>query len=158
MNPRDTAIEALEKRGVFKGADGLIGLLNADEFWDKQPYGTRLYFGDGPSDYLHRDVLRATVAALRSEVHEEKWISVKDESKLPPIHEEPFAEDGFVLILLQCADWPGKYKTMKASRTIGDWAEDGSPLWFWTDEEGEIIDDDDKLITHWMPLPQPPKP
>lgn len=83
-----------------------------------------------------------------------QWISV--EERLPPIHEEPFSEDGFVMILLQHDGWPGKYKTMKASRTIGDWAEDGSPLWFWTDEEGEIIDDDDNLITHWMPLPAPP--
>lgn len=82
------------------------------------------------------------------------WIKCED--RLPPIHEEPFPEEGFVLILFQCEDWPGKYKTMKASRTIGDWAEDGSPLWFWTDEEGEIIDDDDNLITHWQPIQAPP--
>ena len=88
----------------------------------------------------------------------DRWIPVEDESKLPPIHEEPFTEDGFVMILFQCDDWPGKYKTMKASRTIGDWSEDGTPLWFWTDEEGEIIDDDDNLITHWSPIPSPPNP
>ena len=89
---------------------------------------------------------------------QDRWIPVEDESKLPPIHEEPFTEDGFVMILFQCDDWPGKYKTMKASRTIGDWSEDGTPLWFWSDEEGEIIDDDDNLITHWSPIPSPPKP
>lgn len=89
---------------------------------------------------------------------QDRWIPVEDESKLPPIHEEPFTEDGFVMILFQCDDWPGKYKTMKASRTIGDWSEDGTPLWFWSDEEGEIIDDDDNLITHWSPIPSPPNP
>ena len=83
-----------------------------------------------------------------------EWIKCSD--RLPPIHEEPFPEEGFVLILLQCEDWPNKYKTMKASRTIGDWADDGSPMWFWTDEEGEIIDDDDNLITHWQPIPKAP--
>jgi hypothetical protein len=55
----------LTGRGVFKGAHGLAGLLDAQEFWDEQPYGTRLYYGPGALDYLHRDVLRAAVVALR---------------------------------------------------------------------------------------------
>lgn len=50
--------------GLFKGADGLQKLADADSFWLDQPYGTRLYFGDGIADYLHRDVLRAAVKAL----------------------------------------------------------------------------------------------
>jgi len=50
--------------GVFKGHQGLVGLLNADEFWENQPYGTRLYYGDGIADYLHRDVLREAVKIL----------------------------------------------------------------------------------------------
>lgn len=50
--------------GVFKGHQGLVGMLNADEFWERQPYGTRLYYGDGITDYLHRDVLRAAVKLL----------------------------------------------------------------------------------------------
>lgn len=54
----------LAGRGVFKGAHGLAGLLDAQEFWGEQPYGTRLYYGPGALDYLHRDVLRAAVAAL----------------------------------------------------------------------------------------------
>lgn len=54
----------LAAAGVFKGHQGLVGLLNADEFWEKQPYGTRLYYGDGVADYLHRDVLRAAVKIL----------------------------------------------------------------------------------------------
>lgn len=49
---------------IFKGSQGLAGLLNADEFWERQPYGTRLYYGDGIADYLHRDVLRAAVKLL----------------------------------------------------------------------------------------------
>ena len=54
----------LAAAGVFKGHHGLVGLLNADEFWFEQPYGTRLYYGDGVADYLHRDVLRAAVKLL----------------------------------------------------------------------------------------------
>jgi hypothetical protein len=59
-----SAEQALTNRGVFKGAHGLRGLLDAREFWDKQPYGTRLYYGDGGADYLHIGVLRAAVEAL----------------------------------------------------------------------------------------------
>ena len=54
----------LAEAGVFKGAGGLEGLLNAREFWEQQPYGTRLYYGEGGLDYLHRDVLRAAVEIL----------------------------------------------------------------------------------------------
>lgn len=49
---------------AYKGSQGLAGLLNADEFWEKQPYGTRLYYGDGIADYLDRDVLRAAMKLL----------------------------------------------------------------------------------------------
>lgn len=54
----------LTSAGVFKGAHGLEKLLDADEFWDQRPYGTRLYYGNGIADYLHRDVLRAAVKLL----------------------------------------------------------------------------------------------
>lgn len=54
----------LEARGVFLGAHGLEGFANASEFWDKQPYGKRLYYGDGNFDYLHLDVLNAAIALL----------------------------------------------------------------------------------------------
>ena len=30
---------------VFKGINGLQGLVDADGFWLGQPYGTRLYYG-----------------------------------------------------------------------------------------------------------------
>lgn len=56
--------EKLAKSGLFKNIDGLRGLLNSQEFWDSQPYGTRLYYGNGISDYLHRDVLRAIIKVL----------------------------------------------------------------------------------------------
>lgn len=59
-----TAEQKLTNAGVFKGAHGLRGLAEAQEFWDKQPYGTRLYYGDGAGDYLQRGVLRAAVKAL----------------------------------------------------------------------------------------------
>lgn len=54
----------LAKAGVFKGAHGLEGLANCQEFWDKQPYETRLYYGGGIADYLHRDVLKAAIRIL----------------------------------------------------------------------------------------------
>lgn len=56
----------LEARGVFLGAHGLEGFANAHDFWDKQPYGKRLYYGDGNFDYLHLDVLNAAIAELAS--------------------------------------------------------------------------------------------
>jgi hypothetical protein len=57
--------ELLTNNGVFKGAHGIEGLLTADAFWKQQPYGTRLYYGDGNADYLHRGVLRSAVTLLQ---------------------------------------------------------------------------------------------
>lgn len=54
----------LDDAGVFWGHEGLRGLAESDEFWNKQTYGTRLYYGDGIADYLHRDVLRAAVRSM----------------------------------------------------------------------------------------------
>jgi hypothetical protein len=61
---REDGEAKLTEAGVFKGAHGLRGLLNARDFWDRQPYGTRLYYGDGGADYLHIGVLRAAVELL----------------------------------------------------------------------------------------------
>lgn len=61
---QEQAEHKLSAAGVFKGAEGLRGLLDAQDFWDQQPYGTRLYFGEMANEYLHRDVLRAAVALL----------------------------------------------------------------------------------------------
>jgi hypothetical protein len=57
--------ELLTNNGVFKGAHGIEGLLSADAFWEQQPYGTRLYYGDGIADYLHRGVLRSVATLLQ---------------------------------------------------------------------------------------------
>lgn len=62
-----SAERELEKAGVFKGVDGLRGLAECQEFWDQQPYGTRLYYGPGGGQYLHRSVLRAAIEALDNE-------------------------------------------------------------------------------------------
>lgn len=60
---------ALVAQGVFKGFDGLEGLAECQEFWDDQPYGTRLYYGPGGGQYLHRSVLLAAIAALKANTH-----------------------------------------------------------------------------------------
>ena len=54
----------LADEGVFKGHEGLRRLSEAADFWQQQPYGTRLYFGHGGLDYLHRSVLEAALSAL----------------------------------------------------------------------------------------------
>jgi hypothetical protein len=59
--------ELLAANGVFKGSHGIEGLLNADAFWEQQQYGTRLYYGDGIADYLHRGVLRSAAALLQQQ-------------------------------------------------------------------------------------------
>lgn len=56
--------QLLATAGVFKGSHGIKGLLDADAFWEQQPYGTRLYYGDGIADYLQRGVLRSAVTLL----------------------------------------------------------------------------------------------
>lgn len=57
----------LVDQGVFKGLEGLEGLAYKKEFWDSQPYGARLYYGDGINEYLHRSVLLAAIKALKSD-------------------------------------------------------------------------------------------
>ncbi len=60
----DEITKKLAKAGVFKGFEGLEGLANAKEFWERQHYGTRLYYGAGIADYLHRDVLATAIKLL----------------------------------------------------------------------------------------------
>lgn len=65
FEPKKTLNEKLAVEGVFKGFHGLEGLYNAQSFWDDQSYGTRLYYGPGGLDYLHRSVLGAAIKALK---------------------------------------------------------------------------------------------
>jgi hypothetical protein len=62
--PPEAVQEALSVNGVFLGQNGLEGLADADSFWEDRPYGTRLYYGDGAMDYLHRDVLRSAIKLI----------------------------------------------------------------------------------------------
>lgn len=80
----------LTNAGVFKGAEGLRGLAENDEFWSEQPYGTRLYYGDGNNDYLHRGILRAAIQALALEANDIK-----------PIPDEEWLRDGSLLYILK---------------------------------------------------------
>ncbi len=61
--PTPNAEDKLAQAGVIKRADGLRQLAECDEFWEQQPYGTRLY-PDDSGVYLHRDVLRAAIKFL----------------------------------------------------------------------------------------------
>jgi hypothetical protein len=62
--PVTSVQEALSVNGVFLGQNGLKGLADADSFWEDRPYGTRLYYGDGAMDYLHRDVLHSVIKLI----------------------------------------------------------------------------------------------
>jgi hypothetical protein len=75
--------ELLTNNGVFKGSHGIEGLLSADAFWEQQPYGTRLYYGDGIADYLHRGVLRSVVTLLQQQEAELAALKVYPEGEGP---------------------------------------------------------------------------
>lgn len=68
------AEQRLTAAGVFAGQNGLRGLWAAADFWERMPYSTRLYYGQGGYDYLHRDVLGAALRLL-------------DQPIAPPLHE-----------------------------------------------------------------------
>jgi len=66
LSETKTSADTLTEVGVIKGAAGLQRLAEADDFWEQQPYGKRLYFGEGAEDYLHRDVLRTAIQVLET--------------------------------------------------------------------------------------------
>jgi len=76
------AMKVLESKGVFKGAEGLNGLAECQEFWDEKPYGKRLYYGTGGMDYLHRDVLRAAVRALAENPAPSETEKLREQAKV----------------------------------------------------------------------------
>lgn len=64
MSKENMAERALAHHSVFAGHLGLRQLAERDEFWEKQPHGTRFYFDPCAGDYLHRHILRAAIRAL----------------------------------------------------------------------------------------------
>lgn len=76
----DQSVERkLVEAGVFAGMRGLEGLLNASEFWEQQSYGTRLYYGHGGLDYLHRGVLEAAVKIIREQPSAQEIEQLREE-------------------------------------------------------------------------------
>lgn len=73
--------ETLAAEGVFKGFEGLEGFAECDSFWEQQPYGKRLYYGSGGLDYLHRDVLRAAIRALKKP-NDQGSATLKDQQQI----------------------------------------------------------------------------
>lgn len=65
-----TAENVLSQAGVFKGAEGLRGLYDDEDFWTRQPYGTRFYYGQGIAEYLHRSILGTAISSLESQAKE----------------------------------------------------------------------------------------
>lgn len=74
----------LVKQGVFKGMHGLEALAKADDFWAQRPYGTRLYYGNGELEYLHRSVLESAIKAMND--LEEKLAAEEKENQ--QLHDE----------------------------------------------------------------------
>lgn len=87
--------------GVYAGLHGLEGLFEASAFWDEQAYGTRLYFGPGGGQYLHRSVLGAAIALLK-------------EPHLEPINQELFAA---LKELVECKNMKDRLGAYEAGST-----------------------------------------
>jgi hypothetical protein len=83
---------------------------------------------------------------IQTERNKQRWISVKE--RLPEyIDEKDYSENVFT--------WNGKFIRVMARC----YEYDG---WLWGDCMGDIygdpeVDDDYSDVTHWMPLPAPPK-
>ncbi len=66
----EVLIREIVRGGVFKGSDQLTRLAEFSEFWDRQEYQTRLYFGDGIADYLQRGVLQSALKSFAKAIRE----------------------------------------------------------------------------------------
>jgi hypothetical protein len=143
------AEEVLARRGVFKGAHGLRGLAECQRFWDEQPYGTRLYYGPGIADYLHRGVLRSAVEALDASP------SMEAVEGWRPIETAP--KDGEVILLQLGKSWtaPG-FWTGEGGGKVIDPADDDYPWLVMDKGSGGLNAVEDGVPTHWMPIPAPP--
>ncbi len=110
----------LEAAGVFKGSAGLRGLLDSQEFWDEQPYTTRLYFGSGNSDYLHRDVLRTAIKLLdgpntsQTERDSKQHIDAADHNN----SQQMTVPDGYVLMPVKLSAENGAKAALSGEFTI----------------------------------------
>lgn len=149
----------LAASGVFKGHEGLRGLANAASFWVDHPYGTRLYYGDGGMDYLHRDVLMSavrvldTLAASAAPPDPPSGQIIKSSDQSAARQSDP---PGLV------ANWRPIETAPKRTDVLAGWADrphwlpqvlqqDDAGMWF----NGE--ESDYRPPTHWMPLPASPQ-
>jgi hypothetical protein len=125
-----SAEEVLAQQGVFKGADGLRALAESEYFWDEQPYSTRLYFGPGAADYLHRDVLRAAVAALSNPL-QVRVDGMSDGGFRHPLKVEGTTQlrDGVLGVVVQLPKQIGEMKCwLNDCKTVEQCAESGCAL------------------------------
>ena len=85
-------------------------------------------------------------ASTSSPVTPDGWISCSD--RMPEMGERPY----YVL----AADFKNNYPPSIPNTQVGvygDWFNDGNPTW----DDGDGEDLHLKEVTHWMPLPEPPK-
>jgi hypothetical protein len=88
---KDIVARRLGKEGLYAGNHGLTGLLTAKDFWEAQPYGTRLYYGGGATDYLHHSALSCAIQAI-----------IKDAAEIERLEGELYAEQKHVAQLQTC--------------------------------------------------------
>lgn len=149
-----TAEQKLMAAGVFKGADGLRKLAECQEFWDEQSYGTRLYFGTGIADYLHRDVLRTAVAALdRLAVLEQAVEAVpgwQDIATAP--------KDGTTVLIAN--DSPGSVHPREGYYVMPERRYENEPTHagWWRLAGSSETAVHGRTPTHWQPMPASPLP
>ncbi len=103
------------------------------------------YFGESERadkcvEKLHSDALTLLKAKDVPETNVWEWISVKD--RLPPIYQ-------MVLITGKNGDG-GSFGVIKGSY-------DGHNYNWYRDDIGHYVNSRGDIVTHWMPLPEPPK-
>lgn len=119
-----------------------IFILNEEIKARTDSYTTHLASGGkpDPAEEVHLDALKMALAALR-EQEQSKWISVKE--RLPELEKE--------VLICDLNDERDEGLYMDVWSLEDD--EDGGVVW--ADKNGAWYSLDD--VTHWMPLPEPPK-